>query len=41
MLIWEADLRIAGPTGGCGENRDYRAMIGEPFAGDLAHMFDE
>jgi len=41
MLIWETDLKIAGPTGMFGEDRDYEAMIGEPFASDLAHVFDE
>jgi len=34
-------LRIAGPTGIFGENGDCRAIIREPFAGDLAHMSEE
>jgi hypothetical protein len=34
-------LKITGPTGIFGENRDYKTMIGEPFANDLAHMSDE
>ena len=32
---------ITGPTGIFGENQDYKTIIREPFANDLAHMFDE
>jgi len=41
VLRWETGLGIAGPTGVFGESRDCRAVIGEPFAGDLAHVSDE
>ena len=34
-------LKITGPTGILGENRDYKTIIREPFANDLTHMFDE
>ena len=34
-------MKITGPTGIFGANRDYKTMIREPFANDLAHMFDE
>ena len=34
-------MKITGPTGIFGENRDYKTIIREPFANDLAHMFDE
>jgi len=34
-------LEITGPTGTFGENRDYKTMIGKPFANDSAHMSDE
>ena len=34
-------MRITGPTGIFGENRDHKTVIREPFANDLAHMFDE
>jgi len=40
-LIWANSLKIAGPTGMFGEGRDCKTMIREPFASDLAHMFDE
>ena len=41
MLLQETNLKITGPTGIFGENRDYKTIIREPFANDLAHMFDE
>ena len=41
MLLQETNLKITGPTGIFGENRDYKTKIREPFANDLAHMFDE
>ena len=41
MLRQKTNLKITGPMGIFGENRDYKTMIGEPFANDLAHMFDE
>ena len=41
MLRQKTNLKITGPTGIFGENRDYKTMIGEPFANDLAHMSDE
>ena len=41
MLLQETYLKITGPTGIFGENRDYKTIIREPFANDLAHMFDE
>ena len=34
-------MKITGPTDIFGENRDYKTIIREPFAKDLAHMFDE
>ena len=41
MLIQETNLKITGPTGIFGENRDYKTIIREPFASNLAHIFDE
>ena len=41
MLLQETNLKITGPTGIFGENRDYNTIIREPFANDLAPMFDE
>ena len=41
MLIQETNLKITGPTDIFGENLDYKTIIREPFANDLAHMFDE
>ena len=41
MLLQETNLKITGPTGIFGENRDYKTIIRDPFANDLAHMFDE
>ena len=41
MLIQETYLKITDPTGIFGETRDYKTIIREPFANDLAHMFDE
>ena len=41
MLRQKTNLKITGPTGIFGENRDYKTIIREPFANDLAHMFDE
>ena len=41
MLLQETNLKITGSTGIFGENRDYKTIIREPFANDLAHMFDE
>ena len=41
MLLYETDLKITGPMGIFGENRDYKTIIREPSAYDLAHMFDE
>ena len=41
MLLQETKLNITDPTGIFGENQDYKTIIREPFANDLAHMFDE
>ena len=41
MLLKETNLKITGPMGIFGENRDYKTIIREPFANDLAHKFDE
>ena len=41
MLLYETNFKITGPTGIFGGNRDYKTIISEPFANDLAHMFDE
>ena len=37
MLLWETNLKITGPTDIFGKIETIR----EPFANDLAHMFDE
>ena len=41
ILLQETNLKITGHTGIFGENRDYKTIIREPFANDLANMFDE
>ena len=41
VLLKETKLKITGPTDVFGENRDYKTVIREPFANNLAHMFDE
>jgi len=41
MLLQETNLKITGPTGIFGENRDHKTIIREPLANDPAHMSDE
>ena len=42
VLLQETNLKITGPMGKIfGENRDYKTIIMEPFANNLAHLFDE
>ena len=41
MIDLNMMMKITGPTGIFGGNRDYKTIIREPFANDLAHMFDE
>ena len=41
VLLQETNLKITGPTGIFGENKDYKTIIRKQFANDLAHTFDE
>ena len=40
-ILQETNLKITGHRGIFGENLDYKTIIRERFANDLANMFDE
>ena len=41
MMTIDPKMMVIDPTGIFGENRDYKTIMREPFAKDLAHMLDE